>query len=42
VIGNVDVALPWLVFAGGLITTALLFGLFNSFANSRRRAEALR
>jgi diguanylate cyclase (GGDEF)-like protein/PAS domain S-box-containing protein len=40
-IGNVDAALPWLVFAGGLITTALLFGLFNSFANSRRRAEAL-
>jgi diguanylate cyclase (GGDEF)-like protein len=40
-IGSVDAALPWLVLAGGLITTALLFGLFNSFANSRRRAEEL-
>jgi diguanylate cyclase (GGDEF)-like protein/PAS domain S-box-containing protein len=41
VIGNVDTALPWLVLAGGLITTGLLFGLFNSFANSRRRAEMI-
>jgi len=39
--GAIGRALPWLVLAGGLITTALLFGLFNSFANSRRRAEAL-
>jgi diguanylate cyclase (GGDEF)-like protein/PAS domain S-box-containing protein len=41
VTGNLDAALPWLVLAGGLITTALLFGLFNSFANSRRRAEMI-
>jgi diguanylate cyclase (GGDEF)-like protein/PAS domain S-box-containing protein len=41
VIGNVDAALPWLVLAGGLMTTVLLFGLFSSFANSRRRAEEL-
>ena len=41
VIGKVDAALPWLVLAGGLITTALLFGLFNSYANSRRRAEMM-
>ncbi len=39
--GAIAQALPWLVLAAGLTTTVLLFGLFSSFANSRRRAEAL-
>ena len=39
--GFIGQVLPWLMLAGGLVTTALLFGLFSSFAGSRRRAEAL-
>ncbi len=39
--GIIGHALPWLVLVAALTTTLLLFSLFSSFANSRRRAEAL-
>jgi diguanylate cyclase (GGDEF)-like protein len=39
--GIIGRVLPWLALIAGLTTTLLLFGLFRSFATSRRRAEAL-
>ncbi|MBI3371626.1 MAG: CHASE domain-containing protein [Betaproteobacteria bacterium] len=36
-----DAQLPWLVLAGGLLSSALLFGVLYSFASSRERAVAL-
>jgi diguanylate cyclase (GGDEF)-like protein len=39
--GTVSGAAPWLMLAGGLAGSLLLFGLFRSFATSRRAAEAL-
>jgi diguanylate cyclase (GGDEF)-like protein/PAS domain S-box-containing protein len=38
VIGSVDAALPWLVLAGGLLSSLLLFAVFYSMASSRSRA----
>ncbi len=38
VIGSVDAALPWLVLAGGLLSSFLLFAVFYSMASSRSRA----
>jgi signal transduction histidine kinase len=38
IMGRVDALLPWLIFAGGLLSSALLFGVFYSLASSRSRA----
>jgi signal transduction histidine kinase len=38
IIGRVDALLPWIILAGGLLSSALLFGMFYSLASSRRRA----
>jgi signal transduction histidine kinase len=38
VIEGVDALLPWLVLGGGLLSSALLFGMFYSLASSRSRA----
>jgi diguanylate cyclase (GGDEF)-like protein/PAS domain S-box-containing protein len=37
-IGSVDALLPWLVLAGGLLSSLLLFAVFRSIALSHRRA----
>ena len=41
IIGRVDSLLPWLMLAGGLLSSALLFGMFYSLASSRSRAVAI-
>src|SRR6266849_3277769 len=38
VVGNVGAALPWLVFAAGLLSSLLLFAVFRSMASSHSRA----
>lgn len=38
VIGRVDALLPWIMLAGGLLSSLLLFGMFYSLASSRGRA----
>ena len=38
IIERVDALLPWLVLAGGLLSSTLLFGMFYSLASSRSRA----
>lgn len=38
IIGRVDAILPWLVLAGGLLSSTLLFGMVYSLASSRSRA----
>jgi signal transduction histidine kinase len=38
IINRVDALLPWLVLVGGLLSSALLFGMFYSLASSRSRA----
>ena len=38
VVGGVGAALPWLVFAGGFLSSLLLFAVFYSMASSRSRA----
>jgi len=38
IIDRVDAILPWMVLAVGLLSIALLFGMFYSLASSRRRA----
>ena len=38
IIERVDALLPWIVLAGGLLSSALLFGMFHSLASSRSRA----
>ena len=38
VIGHVDVLLPWMVLAGGLLSSVLLFAVLYSLASSRTRA----
>jgi signal transduction histidine kinase len=38
VIDRVDAALPWLMLGGGLLSSALLFGMFYSLASSRTQA----
>ncbi len=35
---GLDAVVPWLVLAGGLLSTGLLFGMFYSLASSHRRA----
>src|SRR5262249_14610150 len=35
---SLDALLPWMAFAGGLLSSALLFGMFYSLASSRSRA----
>ncbi len=39
--GSISGAFPWLVMAGGALTTLLLYALFHSLSSSRRRAEQL-
>jgi signal transduction histidine kinase len=41
IIGGLDALLPWVVLAGGLISSALLSGMFYSLASSRTRAVEL-
>jgi signal transduction histidine kinase len=41
IIERVDALLPLLVLAGGLLSSALLFGMFYSLASSRSRAVAI-
>jgi signal transduction histidine kinase/CHASE1-domain containing sensor protein len=38
IIGRLDSSLPWIVLVGGLVSSALLFGMFYSLASSRSRA----
>ena len=38
---GIDALVPWLVLAGGLLSTGLLFGMFYSLASSRSRAVEL-
>jgi signal transduction histidine kinase len=38
IIGRVDALLPWIMLAGGLLSSVLLFGMFYSLASSRGRA----
>ncbi len=38
ILGRVDSLLPWIMLAGGLFSSALLFGMFYSLASSRSRA----
>ena len=38
IVGGVDALLPWIILAGGLFSSALLFGVFYSLASSRGRA----
>ena len=38
IIGRVDALLPWMILAGGLLSSVLLCGMFYSLASSRRRA----
>jgi len=38
IIGRVDALLPWLIMSGGLLTSALLFGMLYSLTTSRKRA----
>jgi signal transduction histidine kinase len=38
IIERVDALVPWLVLAGGLLVSALLFGMFYSLASARTRA----
>jgi signal transduction histidine kinase len=38
---HTDARLPWIVLAGGLLSSVLLFGVLYSFASSRERAVAL-
>lgn len=38
IIGQVDALLPWIILAGGLLSSALLSGMFYSLASSRSRA----
>jgi two-component system sensor histidine kinase UhpB len=40
-VAGIDVMLPWLLLAGGLVVSGLLFAVLLSFASSRARAEAL-
>ena len=39
--GSISGAFPWLVLAGGALTTLLLYALFHSLSSSRRRSERL-
>ena len=41
IIGQVDALLPWLVLAGGLLSSILLYGVLYSLASSRIRAVAI-
>jgi signal transduction histidine kinase len=41
VIERVDALLPWLILAGGLLSSALVFGMFYSLASSRSRAVGI-
>jgi signal transduction histidine kinase len=41
IIGGFDAVVPWMVLAGGLLSSALLFGMFYSLASSRSRAVEL-
>ena len=41
VIGGIDALLPWIMLAGGLVSSMLLFGMFYSLASSRSRAVAI-
>ena len=41
IIDRVNAVLPWIVLAGGLLSSALLFGMFYFLATSRSRAVAL-
>ncbi len=38
ILDGVEAVLPWLVLAGGLLSSLLLFGMFHSLASSRSRA----
>jgi signal transduction histidine kinase len=38
---HMDLLLPWLALAGGILMSALLFAVLYAFASSRARAEAL-
>jgi len=40
-IDRTDARLPWIVFAGGLLSSVLLFAVLYAFASSRERAVAL-
>ena len=37
----VDALLPWVVLVGGILSSALLFGVLSSLASSRSRAVAI-
>jgi len=41
IIGRVDAISPWMMLAGGLFSSALLFGMFYSLASSRSRAVGI-
>ena len=41
IIGRVDALLPWMILAGGVLSSVLLFGMFYSLASSRSRAVEL-
>lgn len=41
IVETVDSILPWIILAGGLLSSALLFGMTSSLASSRRRAMEL-
>ena len=38
IVDRIDALLPWIVLAGGLLSSALLFGVVHTLASSRRRA----